>query len=357
MAALPILLTGQERLFSRPILVKLFAMLLVIGAAGLVFLFYRNVLGFIDTSRTGTLVVPSAATIQQSLQSTLAYLVQPILELKPDSWAALAGTLLAISLGFLLWKAPPLANRNVATKEWGSAVVVASLGAAMFFFGLLPYWLIDYAAPPAWTVEARILSSAGYGLVLLLALPFLLPLNRVAALLAGLAVSALAGAWLAFGFGLRLDWQVAADRHCLMWRSLIEQVPEVTENTAFLFDDLRDRDARAIVFGGSDSVQVLVSMLYRRPGIVQHVFGYNWDEQVAVTPRGLKTSRSQAFQGGDISFDSLILVRRQDDRLQVVDSFAPQLGVSTNRARIVPTDASAPDTAARLARLSIHCPP
>ncbi len=356
-AALPILLERQGGLFTRHVLLKSVFMYLGIGVSGVVFLFYRNVLGFIDTSRTGMLAMPSARLVNEYLSSTLWYLLKPIFENRLEIWACAAGLALSVALAFFLVKAPGRrAETGASAKTWALPLVAILFGAVLYFLGILPYLLIDYSVSPAWTIETRILSSAGYGLFLLLAVPFLFPLRGLAATVAILVIGGLVGAWLSFGHASRQDWQEAADRHCLMWNSLLQQVPYVSEGTAFLFDDLRVRNDHAIVFGGSDSVQVLVGLLYKRPGITDHVFGYNLDERVLLREHGLETSRSQAYQGGPIPLDSLILVRRQGDKLVVVNSFTPEIAVSTNRNRIVQPPQDSPGDAERLARLSIRCP-
>jgi hypothetical protein len=360
--ALPALAASDGALWPRRTILRFAAMTGSVAFGGAAFLIYRYLMGFSDSGRTGSASLPAPGYLLDSLQPLSGFLLQPLWDVRPDPAGLLAGLVLGAALLAVLWRAEPPS----VSAPW-EVLFAALAGLALLVCGLLPYWLIHQDIHVAWTTEARVFSSAGYGVILLLALPAGFLGAGVIRKLLALATAAIAFLWLSFGFGLRLDWEAAADRHCLLWKSLLEQAPLVTENTVFIIDGLRERNERAIVFGGSDSLLVLIRMLYKYPGAADRVYGFHLEEGISIASSEDSAARRQTYLAGGIPEDSLLLVRRQGDRLSVVDRIdieAPQptMGESpvrtltTNRNRIMTNLPGLPGIDERLSRLSIHCP-
>ncbi|MBI4969665.1 MAG: hypothetical protein HZC25_16220 [Rhodospirillales bacterium] len=361
-AALPVLTADTGALWSRRVILRFAAMTGSVALGGAAFLIYRYLIGFSDSGRTETASLPAPGYLLDSFQPLLGFLLQPLWDIRPDPAGLLAGLALSLALLAALW---PAGRPAVSTPR--EVLFVALAGLALLIAGLLPYWLIHQDIHVAWTTEARVFSSAGYGVILLLALPAGFLGAGVIRKPLALATATVAFLWLAFGFGLRLDWEKAADRHCLLWKSLLEQAPFVTENTVFVIAGLRERNERAIVFGGSDSLLVLIRMLYKYPGAADRVYGFHLDEGLKILSAQTSSGRGQSQRAGVIPSDAILLVQRHGDRLDIVDRIdtlsppptmetSPASAIASNRSRIMTNLPGLPGIDERLARLSIHCP-
>ncbi len=339
--------------------------------AGLALLLYRYALQFGDKAR-GFHAFPTWDDLVQTLISTGYYVVNPLAVPPSDILSLTIGiSLFAATLVALLFLPSDRQNHGQSSKS--ELVICVFLGLSVTILGLIPYILAQLGRVRGdWVFEERILSSAGYGIILLLAAPAALLSWKPARLTGILLVSFLAGSWLTFGFGLRLDWSEAAERNCRLWTSLLEQVPAVKSDTVFLFYDLNESSSRAVVFGGQDPLFVLMKMLYQNRGVSERIYAYQLYGKLedgrflaSATPQGFSNAFSQFHNKGPVPQERLILVRRHGDRLVVEDRFTPDdpigihwLGVeqlTTNRNLIMPAAPDSPDIAVRLDELSIHC--
>lgn len=287
----------------------------------------------------------------------------------------------ALSGGLLLNLPHNAGNAASGTSQFlQSGWCILGLGAALFVLGITPYLMAgQYASSISWNVSTRFLSSGGYGIAVLMALAPTVFENRLFRAMFRAGVVAVAGVWVAFWFGLRHDWETAADIHCSMWSSLVEQVPYVSGNTTFLFTDLRHNIGVTPVFEGSDGLMAFMQMLYITPEIKgrEHIYAYHIeltsqrgndkDYFSTATGEGLTTPLSGLFLNRPIPLDSLVLVARKGRRLIVTDKITASSGIHaidwqgvselrTNFNRILPAPASAPSVEERLKQVGARCP-
>jgi hypothetical protein len=371
-AMTPRLVLGRQAFQLRRNWIDFLKMSAAMLGAGIGLLIYRYALQFGDRAR-GFHALPSLDELIQTLISVSYYIAYPLTAPPSDGLSLLMGAILAVATCLALYCLPNSGDKVRFPKNSFFAVVF--LGLAMTVLGLTPYILAQLGRERGdWVFEERILSSAGYGIILLLAAPAGLLSWKPARLASVFLTSALAGLWLAFGFGLRVDWSEAADRNCRLWTSLLEQVPYAENDTVFLFYDLNEGSSRAVVFGGQDPLFVLMKMLYQNKERAEHIYAYqlygNQEAerfQATVTPQGFSNPFSLFHNRGPVPQERLILVRRRGDRLVVEDSFTSEdpIGINwqgtdrlnTNRKRILPVPPGTPNVAQRLAKLSIRCTP
>ena len=377
---LPILLEGGRRRLDKLLVEPLFRLGGGLFSSGLVILAYRYGLGFADTAR-GFKGVPTVERITDSLGAAWGYLSTPFLELSGEPWAVVFGLAVAAVVGSLLLTLA----RHPARAAQGTVGFVQSgwylalLGALMFVLGIAPFLLADVGgAETTWNAQTRLFSSAGYGIALLVAVIPSIAEGRLMSRLITVALAGVAGVWVAFWFELRVDWQQAADMHCRLWRGLLDQVPYVSADTTLLFVDLRHDHGRVHVFAGSDSLLVLMQLLYKTPGMRGQIYAYHLERReivgdnvkyhAAVTPQGVVTPTSKYHVDRPLPLDSVILVSREGDKLVVTDRLTAASeeyaihwrGVSelrTNPGRVRPSPAGAPAVDKRLERLGIRCSP
>ena len=352
-------------------------------AVSLAFLFVlglRYVLQFGDVAST-VRGVPSVERVVGSIRTLGEYVFTAAWDVPLDRPALVMGIIFWVSGGGLLLR---LANRSdreasaTATppdKGW----YIALLGITLFALGITPYFLAGNAAQEiTWGSNARIFSSAGYGLAVLLALVPAAVDRPIPSKLLRVALVGIAALWVAFWFGLRQDWEAAAAAHCQLWQGFLEQVPRVSGDTTFLFADLRHRIGVAPVFGGTDSLMVLMQMIFLTPEMRgrEQIYAYHMETVLeaggnerayaVVSREGVTTRTSKYHTDKPFPLDSIILVARTGNKLAIVDkitsashgyavSWRGVAELRTNFARILPAQAGAPFLSERLKRVGIRC--
>lgn len=301
------------------------ALLKAVGAAaGLVGLIaaHRYLLGYIDVDIPAERAMGVGELMVAYGQAALSYLAQASV----PGWAGVGALLVALPFAL----ATVLAAARAEGRGTGWLPVAAALGVALTVLGMLPFAVADYGPPKAWSQEIRVLSSASYGIALLIALiPELLPAGK-ARLAAGGMLAVVVAAWMGFWFEIRGAWVTAARQHCEAWTSLLRQVPHVEGRTAILFLDLRGSVGDVPVLVNKDSLLALVQLLYKARGQDGQVFGYHLDRLPKVTmsasPQGIETLRSSLHAGAPLPLDRLILVRRDGSRMEVLDRVTRDAG-------------------------------
>ena len=264
------------------------------------------------------------------------YILYPLKNIDPNTGNIFWATLVTVS-GFLLWivsrdriqanKASPVGLSNRLS------LILASLSSfSILGCGLAPYLLAGYGPEPGFTSQSRIFSSAGFGVAAIICLPlvFLQTRRRLfgfakICLLALIFLNALSLV------ALRSDWIKAKVYRDNITSSLIANVPGVERETNFLFLDLQwYLSNKAVVFQGVDGLNEWIKIVYNSRK-VNGYFLYPADgdheekeKEAIITLKGL-LARGSAMQG-PLALDSLILLKRKGDRLEILKNISKEDG-------------------------------
>lgn len=306
-------------------------------------------------------LLPPLGLVSSYFSSLLFYCIAPFRDLSPDAAAWAWGGMVAGLGAWLLWStersgsqslndSPSVAAGSSSPEEKESkshdlaagweqgSVYIALVGLAVMFFGMAPYLMAGYDPEPAFTSQARVFSSASFGLPILLALLATMWHDKTARMIG--STVAVAGICLMAVFlaGLRGDWQAAAEKRNALCDDLLRQVPDVAPRTTFLFLDLqsyvsRAGVSRAVVFQGVDGLGEFVRMLYGKKDLYGYFLypknlpGVPKEGRLAeALPQGL-IARGSAVRP-PIPLDSLIIFKRDGTKLVLLDRISATDGLA-----------------------------
>ena len=219
-----------------------------------------------------------------------------------------------------------------------SPLYIGALGVAVLVLGMLPYLLAGYNPAMGFTSQSRVYSSGTFGLAILFALLFSAPKDK--RILFGTKVIAVGmiGLMAVFLADLRIGWQEATDKREKLLASLLKQVPDVKPGTTFLLMDVQSYVSkggmdRAVVFQGVDGIGEFVRMLYGKKDLYAYflymknqVPNNTKGEWASASPAGL-AARGSAVRP-PISFDSLLILKREGTNLVLLDRLSPEDGAA-----------------------------
>lgn len=208
-------------------------------------------------------------------------------------------------------------------------ILMALLSFSVLGLGMAPYLLAGYSPQLGFTSQSRIFSSAGFGAAAIICLP--LVFWRGTPVLGKM----IRGLLLVFVFfnalsqiSLRTDWIQAATHRENITRSLLSKIPAINGPANFFFLDLQWYiSSKAVVFQGVDGINEWIKIIYDNRQLHAY-FLYppekdqtDYEEKSAIiTPRGISARGSGLC--GPSPLDSLVLMERKGDELEVVKSLS-----------------------------------
>ncbi len=208
-------------------------------------------------------------------------------------------------------------------------ILMALLSFSILGLGMAPYLLAGYSPELGFTSQSRIFSSAGFGAAAIICLPQVF--------WRGTPVfgKIIRGFLLIFVFfnalsqiSLRTDWIQAAIHRENITRSLLSKIPVINGPANFFFLDLQWYiSSKAVVFQGVDGINDWIKIIYDNRQLHAY-FLYppekdqtDYKEKSAlITPRGISARGSALY--GPSPLDSLVLMERKGDELEVVKSLS-----------------------------------
>jgi hypothetical protein len=354
----PIRVRSKQRTSDRAFLMRL-----AVGVGGGFVAFLAIRFGVFGGGAVGhRSLLPPLGLVFSYFSNLEYYCLAPFRDLSPDGAAWAWGLAFALLAAWLLWRvepneaeafgreicreqtSPASVGQDGATGQgphpwwggWSGSPYVALMGIAVLVLGMLPYLMAGYRPDPAFTSQARVFSSASFGIPILLALLVTMWKKRTARLVASTVALAMLGMMAVFLAGLRGDWQAASERRNALYGDLLRQVPEVATGTTFLFLDLQSYipesgPSRAVVFQGVDGLGEFVRMLYGRKDIYAYFLypkglpGVMEKGRTATAlPQGL-VARGSAIRP-PIPLDSLLMFKREGTKLVYLDRISAKDG-------------------------------
>jgi hypothetical protein len=211
----------------------------------------------------------------------------------------------------LLWRLPD-AQGTAAGRQRG---LLALTGLLLFGAGIAPYLLTGYVPVLAYSPLARIYSAAIFGAALLVAL--LLPRRGRAGRLALAGMALWVSVMSLFPLTGRDDLQALAGLRRQWFADLIQQVPAVPPHTTFLLVDVLLQRGQAQTLAGSTR---FIQILYDPTAAAWPVLAADSGRAPMIVGRaGLR----QIATAPPVPLNSLLILRRQGDRLVLVDCLTP----------------------------------
>ncbi|MFA6222760.1 MAG: hypothetical protein WC647_10660 [Desulfomonilaceae bacterium] len=329
----PVYSLGEKAVNEKAFFIRLFA-----GIAGSFALFVLvRFLVFSGGAVKQSSLIPPIDLVFKYFSNLVIYAAFPFHDIPGDSvswlWATPAALVLAALVFYSLRRSPPSQVQKL--ERWNQGFLyIGMLGITFVILGMLPYLMAGYNSTIGFTSQSRIYSSASFGLAILLASIVVAPAHpRTRALTHTLAIIAIC-LMAAFMAGLRHEWQDAERQRQRLTRTLLEQAPQVAPGSTFLFLDLQSYITaggvdRAVVFQGVDGLGEWARILYRNRNIYAY-FLYSQGEAfkddegrtASVSPQGVIARGS--VTRGLIPLDSLIIVKRDVNRLRILDSLSEQ---------------------------------
>ncbi len=323
----PVRLRRRDRLSDGTLLFRLTAGILaglVLFALAWVFVFRGGAVGL-------RYLVPPLGLAWSYLATLPLYVLAPFAAVSLDAWTWAVGLLVMLFVAALLFRADGHPGRDVQDEDGGREQglwYVALLGGGVLGLGMLPYLFAGYGAGLGFYAHSRIYSAGSFGLAMLLGLLTTAWKNRWLLLGAKLVAVIAIGLMAMFQMDLRKDWQESARMNCELWTSFIEQAPDVTPGTTFLFLDLQSYIGnRAVVFGGTSGLREYIRILYDRRDLNAYYLYLYSDEFVDSEGRLATASSAGVVARGSprerpIPLDSLLIFQRQGAQLVLLDSIS-----------------------------------
>jgi hypothetical protein len=280
-------------------------------------------------------LIPPINLVSKYFSNLIIYAAYPFHDIPRDyvSWLwAMPVALVLAALVFNSLRRGPLSQVQRKEPSNQGSLYIGMLGITFVILGMLPYLMAGYSSTIGFTSQSRIYSSASFGLGILLASIVVTPAHpKTRALTHTLAIIAIC-LMAAFMAGLRQEWQAAERQRQKLTRTLLEQVPHVAPGSTFLFLDLQSYITaggvdRAVVFQGVDGLGEWARILYRNRNVYAYFLyskgeAFNDDEgrTASVSPKGVIARGS--VTRGLIPLDSLIIVKRDGNRLRILDSLS-----------------------------------
>ncbi|MBI5571239.1 MAG: hypothetical protein HY914_14950 [Desulfomonile tiedjei] len=294
-------------------------------------------------------LIPSAQLIWSYVSHLLIYTVAPLTRLSVDGgswvWGSIVGLLAA---GLLLRSAEgDSATGQGRTLDGDTWLYIGALGVATVALGMCPYLLAGYSSTIGFTSQSRIYSSATFGVAILLGLVFSTGQSPKIRLIGRTVAVCLLMVMAVFLADLRLNWQAAAEKRRKLSASLREQVPNAKPGTTFLLLDLqsylyRNGTPVAVIFQGVDGLVEFVRMLYGNRDLYAYFLYLDAkDSDNSEGRRALVSSRGMVARGSlvrpPIPLDTLLILKRDHDRLVLLDGLAARDGVAAIQWDAVPS--------------------